>query len=522
MKRTITLILCTVLLLSLFAGCGGEEAPAETQPSITSFSVGFARADITPQDPVTLTGFGSAIENRVSQNVLDSLSASCIAFADPEGTTILLFCIDIISCSSTVFSPIRQSISEATGVPFENIIFTASHTHAATSTLATGDPAVEAANKRMGENCVTAAKEAIADLKPAQMSFSFLRPEETMNCSRHYVLKNGIFTGDKSSYNDMAASEFYSHTTKTDDLLQLVKFTREGGKDVIMVNWQGHYAARMNTIAYSITADYPGVIRNELENNLDCHAAFVLGASGNMTTGSRISGEIYSPDYAEYGEALSKYVLRATENFTPANVGNIYTKEVIHHYEANSHIDVPVYAFGFGDFAVITAPFESFDSNAQYVRENSKFKYTFYASCAQDSLSYLPAKYVYDYNIPGYEAGINKFGMGAGEELAEVQLKMLDDIFAASGSAVQEKAEGYVEPEFVPATDGVTYTNPAPGKMSFFTPVENGYYSCTMVTDKGTKYLLIENKELAEQICQTKEPMQFLFNEQKIIVGIVQ
>lgn len=494
----------------------------ESLPQVTAFSVGFARADITPVDPVTLTGFGSAIENRVSQNILDPLSASCIAFSDPEGTTVLLFCTDVISCSSTVFSPIRQSISDATGVPFENIIFTASHTHAATSTLSTGDPGVEAANKRMAENCVVAAKEALADLKPAQMSFSFLRPEETMNCSRHYVLKNGIFTGDKSSYNSMSASEFYSHTTKTDDLLQLVKFTRDGGKDVIMVNWQGHYAARMDTIAYSITADYPGVIRNELETNLDCHAAFVLGASGNMTTGSRISGEIYSPDYMEYGQALSKYVLKAAENFVPANVGNIYTKEVIHHYESRPDIDVPVYAFGFGDFAVITAPFESFDSNAQYVRENSQFKYTFYASCAQESLSYLPANYVYQYNIPGYEASLNKFGMTAGEELADLQLKMLNEVFAATGSAPQEKAEGYVEPEFVPSTDGVTYTNPTPEKMSFFTPVQNGYYSCTMITDMGAKYLLIENKALAEKICATKTPMQFLFNEQKIVVGIAE
>lgn len=507
------------MALSIFSAC--SEPKVEENP-ITAFSIGFARADITPIDPVPLTGFGTAIENRVSQTILDPLSASCIAFSDPEGTTVLLFCMDLISCSSKVFSPIRQSISDATGVPFANIIFTGSHTHAATHTADTASPSVEAANKRMEQNCIQAAKNALADRKPAQMSFSFLRPEETMNCSRHYVLSNGIFTGDKSSYNSMDRSEFYSHTTKTDDLLQLVKFTREGGKDVIMVNWQGHYSALMNTVLTSITADYPGYIRRELEENLDCHAAFLLGASGNMVTGSRIAGKIPYADFTDYGKRIAQEVLQATKNFVPAEVGNIYTKEVIHHYEAKPTQDVPVYAFGFGEFAVISAPFESFDSNAQYVRENSKFKYTFYASCAQDSLSYLPAKYVYDYDIPGYEAGANKFGIGAGEELAELQLDMLDDIFAASGSAPQEKAEGYVEPEFVPSTDGQTYINPAPGKMSLFTPVQRGFYSCMLVNEKGAKYLLIENKELAEVICKTKTPMKLIFNEQQIVVGIAE
>ena len=181
-----------------------------------------------------------------------------------------------------------------------------------------------------------------------------------------------------------------------------------------------------------------------------------------------------------------------------------------------------MYAFGFGDFAVITAPFESFDSNAQYVRENSQFKYTFYASCSQDSLSYLPAKYVYDYDIPGYEAGVTKFGIGAAEELAEVQLDMLDELFAATGGTPQEKAEGYVEPEFVPYTDGIEYTNPAPGQMSLFTAVKRGYYACTLVCENGAKYLLVENEELAEKISKTKTPMKLLFNEQKIVVGIAE
>ena len=71
-------------------------------------------------------------------------------------------------------------------------------------------------------------------------------------------------------------------------------------------------------------------------------------------------------------------------------------------------MQIPLYAFSIGEWACFTAPFEIFDTNAMAVRDASKYKMTFYASCANDALGYLPTPPSYHFDIT-YEANITKF-----------------------------------------------------------------------------------------------------------------
>ena len=89
MKKLITLLLCAVMLLGIFSACAksGEEDVAEEK--IESFSVGYAKADITPTDSVPLRGYGDAME-RFSEGFLEPMYTTCVAFADSDGTKVLL------------------------------------------------------------------------------------------------------------------------------------------------------------------------------------------------------------------------------------------------------------------------------------------------------------------------------------------------------------------------------------------------------------------------------------------------
>ena len=123
------------------------------------------------------------------------------------------------------------------------------------------------------ENVTAAAKDALADRKPAQMHTAFTRPE---NCTfvRHYVLTDGSYI----AYTGATLPEgetWHGHATAADDRLQLVKFTREGGKDVVLVNFQAHPCAEIEKTA--VTSDYPGALRNYLRENADCEAMFIQG-----------------------------------------------------------------------------------------------------------------------------------------------------------------------------------------------------------------------------------------------------
>ena len=151
MKKYISLILCFVLLLVCFSGCGSEEAPADTTapettgPSATDsaiagvFSVGYSKVDITPSEPVRLAGFSSS-EERNSKAVLDPIYTTCVAFTDEEGTTVLMFGLDLLNTAEKAAEDIRDMITEVIDIPRDNIVFSATHTHSSMSPKTTGIP----------------------------------------------------------------------------------------------------------------------------------------------------------------------------------------------------------------------------------------------------------------------------------------------------------------------------------------------------------------------------------------------
>ena len=91
MKKVLSMFLCTLLILSALSGCApSDETPESTGQSSVShiLSVGYARVDITPKESVPLRGLGTSSE-RMSTDVIDPLYATCIAFSDETGNTIL-------------------------------------------------------------------------------------------------------------------------------------------------------------------------------------------------------------------------------------------------------------------------------------------------------------------------------------------------------------------------------------------------------------------------------------------------
>ena len=78
--------------------------------------VGYSRVCITPTESVPLAGYG-ATSKRMSDSVTRDLYATCIAFTDGEGNTVLVVSNDLILTSGVWSEPARKSMSEATGVP---------------------------------------------------------------------------------------------------------------------------------------------------------------------------------------------------------------------------------------------------------------------------------------------------------------------------------------------------------------------------------------------------------------------
>jgi len=523
MKKYISLLLCLVLSISLFAGCGEkEEKPEEVR--FDQFAVGYAKIDISPEvnADVMLVGNNDHTE-RIATEIMEPLYATCMAFTDTDGTTVLLYGLDLHNTAGPVCQEVRDQLSALTGIPTSHIQFNATHTHAGPSQTHTAMPSVQKYNEMFVEKCVQIGQEALADRKPAEMFTTFCRPEG-LNYVRHYVMLDGTYRG--KDMGAVSTADIVGHTQKADNLLQLVKFTRTGGKDLVMINWQAHYRGHTTAPAddpdhcyTAVSADYPGVMRRVLNDALNCESLFILGGSGNMSTGSSIPQErlqIY--DYIDAGTKLANAAAAAAANFQPAETGKIQLVENLYVIQGTLQ-QIPLYTFGFGDFAMALAPFEIFQQNAIPVRDTSPYKMTFYASCSNASagMRYLPSQECFSYY--SYETGVTLYEPGAAEIIQQQLTDMLAQQFAAGGGSEKEKEPGYITEAYVPVSDGLEYINPNPGKEEAAIPVKNGCYNVTLFGGGTDKTFLVENRQIAEDII-SREKMKLIFDHRNVVVGV--
>lgn len=512
MKKTLSLILCILMTISLFAACGGEAEKSDAG-SDGQFSVGYGMGDISPKESVKLGGFGDH-EERYSTKVSEPLLTTCIAITGEDGETVIILANDLLNSVETWVEPIRKAISEETGIPFDHIMFHSSHTHSAP--YVNHYPVYQ---EQIKQQALQAAKQALEDRAPATMLGTYTRVEESVNCNRHYLLSDGTYMGE--GVGAIPKDQLIGHFDRPDNLLQVVKFEREEKKDIVLMNWQAHYLGSKLDY-YAATSDYPGVMRTTVENALDCHALFFLSASGNLNSWSQLPNDMEFTYHTELGQFLGNKVVDMIDDLQPMNTGKVQITEVMQPCRSLSVKgqleEIPIYALSFGDVGMIFAPYEMFDTNAMAVRDQSPFPMTFVASCSNESHSYIPTPPSWDWEHQ-YEVRITKFEKGTAEELEQKFVDMLDELFTAGGYTAVEKGEGYITPEFVPSTDDVTYLNIKPGDLTACEEVANGFYRLYLMDGTTVKAMLAKDKAVAEEVLKL-ETMKLIFNQSNVIVGV--
>ena len=417
--------------------------------------VGYARVDITPEKDVPLRGIGNS-HMRMPNILIDRLYTTCVAFTDSEGATALIFTSDLCSAWKSVTEALRKKVWEAYSIPAEQIILSNTHTHSGPDTSLETDY-----NPWYVERLFEAATAALADRKPGQMEIGRTSNTKQLNYVRHYFRdENGKPCG---------------HKAEPDPQIQMVKITREAGKDILLMNWQSHPCWGLGINRNAITADYIGVVRNYIESKTDCLFAFYQGAAGNIGSNSRIQAERLTWDMQLYGGLLAERALRALEELTPVPGGRVRgtTRTVtltvdhtddhrvadaqiiskfwtetndrkgadalgkpydIHSpYHANSIIgrskapatmDMTVGAVCVGELAFPWAPYEMFCENGIYIKEHSPFTGTFVLPISNERFSYVASAQAYDYGC--YEYDTRQFIKGTAEFLAETFVELLN------------------------------------------------------------------------------------------------
>ena len=514
MKRLVALLLALIQCCLLLA-CGQQE-PQQPQ----QFQVGFGKRDITPKVSLPLDGYSgaNAAQFRWSDFVEKPLYATCTAITDEKGETLLLITLDMLHANMA--EALKTVVAETTGVPGGRILIHATHTHSGIA-VSVPESAVMDYLTQLTDWIVTVAKDALADRQPVEKLETGFTHVENANSVRHYLLSNGeyiAYTGAKVP----AGATWYGYTSESDKLLQVLRICRAGGKPVVLVNWQAHPCADVRK--KTITSDYPGVLREELEAKLDCHAVYIQGGAGNLMTGTELASEKMKHDrnYHQLGQLLAEKAAEAMGQSRPVELTELsfLEKQLKLQTKEGNDRTVTLYGFSVGDFALITAPFEIFDTNAMAVKEASPYGMTFYASCCGGANGYLPTPESFDW-IQAYEARITQFPRGTAEKVEAAQKELLTELFATTGRTATEKPEGYVRPPEEPKSNGVLYYTCA-ASMEDFKPVQNGFYAFEAMDEKGNKpILLIKDLQVAEKILNV-EKARYLFDQQNVVVGIAE
>lgn len=421
MKRIVSLFMALVLALGL-AACGSQST-AETEAKVLPpLQVGYGRVDISPEAGTPLGGYSNS-SNRLCETVSEDLYATCIALTDETENTVLVYHLDLGGVKEKVFTPIREQIAEATGVPFEQVLLSATHTHSS--------PDVEnllsrSYTQKLDDWLLEAAQAALADRKAATIQVAEAYPQD-LNWIRYYNFSDGTW----GSGTLPAGAKRVSHwRTDPDNQLQMIRFVREDAKDVFLANWQGHPHREGGEDKLNASSDIVGAMRRELEaRDEDALFAYFSGASGNINNHSYIDGVTTTENYEDHGKALVRYMVNA--EFTPAEIAPI---ELIYRIEpltsskdSKKQIDFPVCVFSIGQIAFAFAPYEMFDTSGMEIKENSGFKTTFIATYSNAHLGYLPTEDVFE-AYTSYEARITKVQKGSAEHMVEVYLEMFSQL----------------------------------------------------------------------------------------------
>lgn len=241
-----------------------------------TLQAGFARVDITPPLGTPLLGYFNVVE-RLAETIMDHLEVNALAISDGNNKVVLLSA-DLTNIKQCV-DEYRQRIADEVGLTIDSIMLAATHTHSAPMSFKSSENEHRIRGSKYIDFLVArfcdAAKLALADLKPAKMGWAIGHaPNVAFN--RRYLMKNGCVRTNPDGYE----KDIVRPVNVADDRVNVLRFLREGGKEIALVNFGNHPCTLLDD--NKVSADYPRFVRETVEAVLPVHCLFFTGFQGDI------------------------------------------------------------------------------------------------------------------------------------------------------------------------------------------------------------------------------------------------
>jgi neutral ceramidase len=283
---------------------------------LKKLKAGAAIVEVTPQKPMFLHGYPHVA--RISEGTHDPLFASALIL--DNGEIQIGFCaVDLIFISREIAKQVRERIQKATGIPGQNLMLSASHTHSGPVIFSDifYDPVVPMADPEyisyLEDKLVEAYLEAFQNKKTSKI---------------------GIFTVDGSGVGGNRRNK-----TATIDPEVPVMVVKESASDQILALSTVYcmHPTVLHEDSKLYSADFPGYTREYIRKELGKEVILLYhtGPSGNQSPRHFIKSNTF--DEAErLGFLLGKRIVEGVKQLK-----NDYFKDWINLTSCQSHVKLP-------------------------------------------------------------------------------------------------------------------------------------------------------------------------------------
>lgn len=460
-------------------------ALSPSQDPAPAFRAGAAASNITPPLGEPIVG---GFSPEPSTHVHDELHARCLVLDDGKTRLAIVAC-DNVGIPREVFDEAKRVVREETGLPVENMLMSATHTHSATpargDNVAAPGTGLPDYSRFLVRRIADGVRRAIKNLEPARIGWGVARaPEHLFN--RRYFMKPGtpllnpLGGEDRVKMNPGVANPNVEKPAgPTDPEVWFLSVQSKQGRPIaLLANYSLHYVGGVGP--GHISADYFALFADRVQQLLgaDRQDPPFVGIMTNGTSGDVNNIDVLGPkaerlppyekmrrvahsvaekvieahrgvehrDAAALSARRRELVLK-TRRPTPEMVARAkeilarpkdakpahpleghYARRTIQMGEGPEEVPVVLQALRIGDLAVAAIPFEVFTDTGLEIKKRSPFKATFTVSLANGSYGYLPT--AEHHQMGGYETwlGTSRVEVDAASKIAQGILELLEGL----------------------------------------------------------------------------------------------
>ena len=235
------------------------------------WKAGVSTAKITPDTLMWMAGYGA--RKKPAEGTLQELYAKALALEDEAGQRVVIVTLDLIGVLVTVRESVEKQVQEQYQLPPSALVLNASHTHCGPEYRERTGREEEARNyhKFLETTLVRLVGQALADLRPARLTYNHARAGFAMNRRRNYALPKEDINANKAPNPDGPVDH---------DVPVLCVLDAEGNQRAVLFG----YACHNTTLGfYQFCGDYAGLAQEYLQaDHPGLTAMFLMGCGADQ------------------------------------------------------------------------------------------------------------------------------------------------------------------------------------------------------------------------------------------------